>query len=75
MISVRNSELASEKTTPKKGKLCHWLNLVLDINTEIQELEQDKIHKCREGEKSEDKRHQGVTGCLKKEYTRKLRMN
>lgn len=48
---------------------------IIDINTEIQELEQGKIHKCRQSEKSEDMRRQYVTGSLKKEYTRKLRMN
>ena len=26
----------------KRGKLVHWKNLVIDINTEIQELEQGK---------------------------------
>jgi hypothetical protein len=58
----------------KKGKLVHLQNLVVDINTEIQELEQGKTYKYLGVEESDGTQHQQMKERLKKECTRRLRM-
>jgi hypothetical protein len=58
----------------KKGKLVHSQNVVVDINTEIQELEQGKTYKYFGIKESDGIQHQQMKERLKKEYTRRLRM-
>jgi hypothetical protein len=57
----------------KKGKLVHSQNLVVDISTEIQELEQEKTYKHLGIEESDGIQHPQMNETLKKEYTRRLR--
>ena len=58
----------------KRGKLVHSQNLVIDINSEIQELEQGKTYKYLGIEESEGIQHQKMKERLKREYNRRLRM-
>ena len=53
----------------KKGKPLYLQNLVTDINTEIQELEQGKTHNYLWIEESEGMQHQQMKERLKKEYS------
>jgi len=60
----------------KRGKLVHLQNLVIDINTEIQDLlvEQGKTYKYFGIEESEGIQQQQMKERLKQEYSRRLRM-
>jgi len=59
------------KIVLKRGKLVHWQNLILDFNSEIQELEQGKIQKYLRIEESDGIQLQQMKESLKKEYTRR----
>jgi hypothetical protein len=58
----------------KKGKLVHSQNLILDINSEIQEIEQGKTFKYLGIEESGGIQHQQMKEGLKKKYNRRLRI-
>ena len=58
----------------KRGNLVHSQNLVISINTEIQELEQGKTYKYLGIEESEGIQLQQMKQRLKKECSRRLRM-
>ena len=51
----------------KRGKLVHSQNLVLDINTEIQDLEQGKTYKYLGIDESEGIQHQQMKERMKQE--------
>jgi hypothetical protein len=57
----------------EKRKLVHSQNLVVDINSQIQEVEQGKTYKYLVTEESDGKRQQ-MKERLKKEYAKRLRM-
>jgi hypothetical protein len=60
------------KIVLKKGKLFHSQNLVVDINSEIKELEQGKKYKYLGIKESDSMQHQQMKERLKKECTRRL---
>jgi hypothetical protein len=53
------------KITFKRGKLTHSQNLVTDISTEIQGLQQGKTYKYLGTEENEGIQHQQMKGTLK----------
>jgi hypothetical protein len=62
------------KTVFKKGKLVHSQNLVVDINTYIEELEQRKTYKYLGSEESDGIQQKEMKERLKEEDIRRLRM-
>ena len=63
------------KATFKRGRLAHSSNIELDVNTAIQDLEQEGTYKClgvREGERIPQ--HSQMKEKIRKEYYRRIQM-
>ena len=58
----------------QESKIISLANLILDFNSEMQDLEQGKTYKFLESEESEGIQHPQMKERFKKEYTRRIRM-
>ena len=61
------------KASFKKGKLTLTGNIVIDVDTEIQELDQEGVYKCLGVDESDGIQHSKMKEKIRKEYNRRVR--
>ena len=62
------------KASFKKGKLASNGNIVIDYDTEIQELDQEVVYKYLSVDESDGIQHSKMKEKIRKEYNRRVRL-